>query len=477
MKKMFKLFMCAAVIAAGFTACSEEVIPIPEPPIEGEAQTGLLTINFMDSAPVTRASGDEDINSTDAERKVRDVTILVFNTQGKCVVDTTIVLANLTPNTVGSTNSYKAANINVPLGNHNVYAGINLTTTMKTELGGKGTFDGVSKFVWFGTDASTPTVDGIKVLCKADEFPMFSSDVVQPIKIEPQPEGTTTAVNTVTVPLDRMVAKVSVRKGAAFSGNNLKAAGATFSDAAKWALGNLNGKIYPYGKANYGKANYGQDPNYDHTGKLSDPAGKAYCAANFVNDFMTSTNPGVTAWTGFTMAVDENATAVLSRKVQYAPENNSKQKRLGESTFVAIQVKFAPDKVYTYAVTDPAPKEISPYTPSLTGEVTYYVVEAAGSVYYFNANADATAYATAVSSSVKTYYKQYCFYHLLLGKGTTDRNQYYLLTLNSITGLGTPTGEIGDEDVDNTADDKALLDVTLTVNEWVVDETLHDLDK
>jgi hypothetical protein len=473
MKKMFKLFMCAAVIAVGFTACSEEVIPIPEPPIEGEAQTGLLTINFMDSAPVTRVSGDADANSTDAERKVRDVTIFVFNTQGKCVVDTLIPLANLTPDGTAP-NKYKAVNINVPLGNHNVYAGINLTYRIKSTVGVKGTFDGVSKFIWLGTAENTPTVDSIKVLSKADEFPMFAS-AAQPIKIEPQPDGATAAANSVTIPLDRMVAKVSVRKGATFSGNSLKAAGATFSDAAHWSLGNLNGKIYPYGDANFGKANYGQDPNYDYAGTLKTGGGKTYCTENFVNDFNTSV--AYASWTGFTTAVDDNATAVLSRKVQYAPENNSKQKRLGESTFAAIRVKFAPDKEYTYATGEPAPKEVQSYTPNIGGTKTYYVVEAAGSVYYFGANADATAYASFVSSSVKTYYGQYCFYHLLLGKGTTDRNQYYLLTLNSITGLGTPTGEIDDEDVDNTADDKGLLDVTLTVNQWVLDETAYDLDK
>ncbi|MDR0748838.1 MAG: hypothetical protein LBF62_04625, partial [Tannerellaceae bacterium] len=225
MKKMFKLFMCAAIVAAGFTACSEEVTPIPEPNGgEEEAQTGLLTINLMDSPPATYAPGDEDTNSTDSERTVRDVTILVFNTQGKCVVDTTIALQALTVVGTAKENKYKAANINVPLGNHNVYAGINLTDAMKSTLGVKGTFDGVSQYVWFGDDADTPTVDGIRVLYAANEFPMFASEVVQPIKIVPQPDGQAEAENKVTIPIDRMVAKVTVRKGTSFvtSNNSLK---------------------------------------------------------------------------------------------------------------------------------------------------------------------------------------------------------------------------------------------------------------
>jgi hypothetical protein len=393
------------------------------------------------------------------------------------VVDTTIALQALTVVGTAKENKYKAANINVPLGNHNVYAGINLTGTMKSTLGVKGTFDGVSKFVWFGTDENTPTVGGISVLYAANEFPMFASEV-QSLKIVPQPDGQADAENKVTIPIDRMVAKVTVRKGTSFvTGNNsLKAAGATFSDAAKWALGNLNGKTYPYGKANFGKANYGQDPNYDYAGKLNETAGKTYRTQNFVNDFNTST-PGVAAWTGFDTDVDANATAVLLRKVKYAPANNSKQGRLGESTYAAIQVKFAPDKTFTYSAGDAAPKEVAGYNPSLAGSVTYYVVEAGGSVYYFAGAADAAAYATAVTSSVKTYYGQYCFYHIMLGKGTTERNQFYALTLNSITGLGTPTGEIDDEDVDNTADDRAILDVTLAINPWVLNESDEILEK
>jgi hypothetical protein len=52
MKKMFKLLMCAAIVAAGFTACSEEVTPITDPtnptvgPGEEEGQPTNATFSF-----------------------------------------------------------------------------------------------------------------------------------------------------------------------------------------------------------------------------------------------------------------------------------------------------------------------------------------------------------------------------------------------------------------------------------------------
>jgi hypothetical protein len=472
MKKMFKLFMCAAVITAGFTACSETEV-IPGPGGEEPTETGLLTINFSDPTPMTYASGDVDGNATDDERTVFDVTILVFNMQGVCKVDTTIPLAGLTPGTTGTGNTYKA-NIVVPLGNHHVYAGVNLTSDMKSKLGVKGTSNGVMQLVNLGT-ATVPDLTEIGKLYTAGKFPMFSSED-RLVNIEPKP-----ATNPVTIPLDRLVAKITVCKGTAFNTNNmdnLKASGAIFSQSINWSVGNLNGKIYPYGKANFG-----QDPNYDYSGKLLDPNGGPvdYVKENFKNDFNTTDNTNYSAWTGFTLFADENATAAASRKAKYAPENNSALKRIGESTFAVVRAKFAPEKIYTYTTGDPAPVEVTTgYTPDTTTFETFYVVEST-QAYYFRAAADAQAYvADNPSAKMKTYLGQYCFYRLLLGKdkdekGLTLRNRFYSITVNKFTGLGTPKAEIPDEELDNTGDNQGLLDVTITINQWQTIEQDADL--
>jgi hypothetical protein len=484
MKKMFKLFMCAAVIAVGFTACSEtEVIPGPNGGGD-DTQSGLLTINF--TQPTTYAA---DGNAIASENAVRDVTILVYNSQGICKVDTTIAVGSLTDLT---NNAYKAANIRVPLGVHSVYAGINLTTGDANKMMGVLASSTVSKvpgvlnggtygylnFVNLGT-ATAPDFNEIKKLYAPNAFPMFSVEEKM-FDIQPTlPSGEIPAANKISISLERMVAKVTVRKGTEFDkankSDNFHAAGATFSDAGvTWTIGQLNGKIYPYGKANNG-----HDPNYDNApASLKGTDGEKYRNENFVNNFVTKGKTDYKDWTWDqdALAIDDNSVVVGTRKPKYAPENNSKltSPRLGESTFSAIRVKFAPDKVLEFKNGDTAPKEVATYVPNLGKDDTYYVVSS-DYIYYFSSESDAKLFRDFLVGQnpnkpvkLKTYYGQYCFYHLMMGKGETKRNNYYDITLNKFTGLGTPTGEIDEDDVDKTVDDTGLLDVTIDIKAWTV---------
>jgi hypothetical protein len=474
MKKMFKLFMCAAVVAAGFTACSEEVNPInPEP---DETETAILTVNFKN--PTTYAA---DNNATDAECKVNNVTIFLFNAAGVCKVNTTLDMTQVGNGT--NPNEY-TARIEVPLGRHSVFAGVNLTKGSAEKM-----VETLIKSYGFDLPVDlgpkdAPTIAGIQELYTADNFPMFS-DNVQGINIVPTP-ATGQNPNTVDISLNRMVAKITVRKSSTFDTDqaNLQADGATFKAAdVTWAMGNLNGKIFPYAKAN---ENNGQDPNYDFAGELKSPAD--YIAKNFKNDFAT-TDAKYSDWdvTAF-VAIDDNGTTVKSLKSKYAPENNSKQKRDGETTFAAVKARFAPDKIYTFDVSvNTTPQEVATtgYTPSLNEDKTYHVVRST-KTYYFADEDQAKAYKTFLESPeggnqkgirVETFYGQYCFYHIFMGSRTTNRNNYYDITLNKFNGLGTPTGEVDDEDVDNTGDNKAQLDVNIVINPWNPVSEPTDLEK
>lgn len=462
--------MCAAVVA-GFTACSDSE-DIPQ--VGGETQSGLLTINFKD--PATYA--DDSNNSITEERELRDVTILVFNTQGVCKVDTTITLSELNTTNPGdqqaAINKYKVVNINVPLGLHNVYAGLNLTSgaadKMRETLA---TNNGVTKYVNLGT-ATVPAITEINKLSAPGEFPMFSTDV-KTINIQPTPASGVNP-NHVEIPLDRMVAKITVRKGSDFSAPaSLKAAGATFSATdVKWSVGHLNGKIYPYAKANNG-----QDPNFDYNGSLAAAAGKTYRQQNFVNDFNTLPPAVHTAWKGFDYDVDDNNKVVSERKAKYAPENNSLQKRKGECTYTAIKAKFAPDKIFTFKSGDTAPQEVtSGYTPNINGTETFYVVRHT-QIYYFRSTTDANLFRQYLNNSdihVEAFSGQYCFYHLFMNKGITNRNNFYDIQLNKFTGLGYPQGEIDDNNVDQPVDGQGLLDVTIDINPWVLVPEDYDLE-
>jgi hypothetical protein len=472
MKKMFKLFMCAAVITAGFTACSEDVTPIPTPPA-GPTETGLLTITLQ--KPTTYAT---DANATVVESKINDVTILVFTPQGVCKVDTVVDMSSVTQ---ASDNVYKVVNINVPLGDHDVYAGVNLTNGGANKMRAiLGSTYGVKQFVNLGP-VDVPTPAEIDSLYAPNKFPMFSADV-KPVSIKATlPSGDVPDENKITIKLDRMVAKFTVHKNAAFTGDNLKAAGATFSQSlVAWDLGNLNAKIYPYGKAIVTK----DDPNFDFgdptdaafPGILISNAGKEYRAKNFINYF--NTTGAYASWTGFATVANESTTSSTptTRNARYAPENNSLRKRKGESTFVVVRAKFAPDKVLEFKPGATTPTEVQPYQPDPAKEVPYFVVTGGGQIYYFATDADADQFKGILEAQGHTvtktpYYGQYCFYRLFVGKDKDKsnvwRNYFYEVRLDKITGLGTPTGEIPDEEVDETGDNKGLLEVTIDVNPWI----------
>jgi hypothetical protein len=469
MKKMFKLFMCAAIVAAGFTACSEEVTPIdPEP---NPTETGVLTVKLVN--PTTYA---ED-NGTTEESTLSDVTIFVFNSTGVCQVEKTLNLADLDV----KTNPYKKIDIDVPTGIHTVYAGVNLTsgdaTKMREVLGSE---LGFNKVVYLGTTSAanppvfTPVLTEIQKLYADNHFPMFSTDV-QSINIKSVPAGAANP-NEVTISLDRLVAKITVRKGSDFSNAaNLTADGATFSATdVTWDMGNLNGKIYPYAKAN----NNTNDPNYDDApGDLTDEKGLAYRKANFVHNFDTKSSPTV----GYTTPVDANNTDIGKRVAKYAPENNSAGGRGHESTYASIRAKFAPTALYTYTANDPEPKVSTDAPPTISESVTLYVV-AYTQTYYFKSPTDATAYAEYIKNTlkkegydVKIYNNQYCYYPLFMGTGNTQRNNYYDITLSKFLGLGDPTGELDEDKGNQTVDKKGLLDVTISVNPWTIVNEEHPL--
>ncbi|MDR1202552.1 MAG: Mfa1 family fimbria major subunit [Tannerellaceae bacterium] len=475
MKKMFKLFMCAAVVAAGFTACSEEVTPIPGPDVN-PTETGLLTINFKN--PTTYATD----NGTPGEGKLRDVTVFVFNSSGVCEIDTLITLAQLEATNPGDQTpgiQHKAVNINVKTGFHTVYAGINLTSGDATKMREiLRSANGFNQVVYLGTtDAQpkfTPNITEIQKLYVDNEFPMFSADV-QSLIIKSVPVGAANP-NQVIIPLDRMVAKITVRRGADFSNPiNLTVDGATFSATdLSWDLGNLNGKIYPYGRAN----NNTNDPNYDDApASLTNQEGLDYRAANFVTTFGTKGSSVV----GFTTSVNDNDVIINNRNARYAPENNSLTGRGHESTYASIKAKFAPTKVYTYTSGDPEPKEATGSAPTLSGSETFYVV-AYTQTYYFRDPNQANEYKNFLlpkdqSITVKEYKNQFCFYPLFMGTGETKRNYYYDITLNKFTGLGDPTGELDEEEGNQTVDKKGLLDVTININPWTIVEEEHPLGK
>jgi len=72
MKKFFKFFMAAAIVAAGFTACSdEEVTPGPGPgPNDGPDTYSSLTVRDANSRPASYGTTDQDTPTSDEGLKL-----------------------------------------------------------------------------------------------------------------------------------------------------------------------------------------------------------------------------------------------------------------------------------------------------------------------------------------------------------------------------------------------------------------------
>ncbi|MDH6321727.1 hypothetical protein M2463_003767 [Parabacteroides sp. PH5-13] len=94
MKKTFKFFMMAAIVAAGFTACSsEEVTPIdpnnPETPNQEEATYATFLLNLNETKATTydpSSSGSAAENdANDGDLSYSDVRLLIFDSQTKAL--------------------------------------------------------------------------------------------------------------------------------------------------------------------------------------------------------------------------------------------------------------------------------------------------------------------------------------------------------------------------------------------------------
>jgi hypothetical protein len=95
MKKMFKFFMCAAIMAAGFVGCSnEEVNPNPDPKGGGDEtiveEPTYATFNFVvDGAPLTRTNLTSDANENGTITSIR---LLIYGADNAsfCEYDTIV---------------------------------------------------------------------------------------------------------------------------------------------------------------------------------------------------------------------------------------------------------------------------------------------------------------------------------------------------------------------------------------------------
>jgi hypothetical protein len=475
MKKMFKLLMCAAIVAAGFTACSEEVTPIdpnqpggPDgPAVSGEATNATFNFKLSGIAPSTRT-----VNPASSENTlVSEFRVLIFDAEAGDVLEVD------TAKTITGTDSL----LTIPLisGQKKILVFANGGTTtayLAPGIPAKGaitTFADVNKEYSFVTGSGPFTdIAGMHTLYPkaATEKFFFSSTVREANK------GLTAGVsaadsqdpnnsNYINVFLDRPVAKVAITKRAtagpsAPTGTIITQDSAgviqTTPNSVQYKFYTVNVAMYPFQK---GSSTQIETPWYEPivdvaAGDVADPLS--------VNHYVDALGSGSS---NDPIVVATRTTDPAGASYYYIPENNPETKMKGNTTFAAVEAIFLPTKNHHVALnatptagvnynealglftitlsgTDlTSPGDLYRYkvegTPGLPGNTLFAgtnAIKLAKKIYYHLENPtiapkdiDDTSYSTVTDANLLKYFVKYtggkAYYRLDVGE-ESGTNQY-----------------------------------------------------
>lgn len=524
-----KNFLLTGLVGlSALTACTnEEGLTNPSNQLnEGEtyAQIVLNLTGSKATSRATDATGDTDAGTT-SEQTVKDLTVVLTdnNNYVQAIYATTL-------KTGGSDNSNRATDpFKIPAGQYKVYVLANYNDNTK------GAFN-ETLAVGAQMDQVLTIADASK-LHVADNFLMANDDLVAQTTDFTKPASDTEVdddlteesdnpqmVHLVEVDIERVVAKVELEQTTTSIDvkdvNKNKIASATLEGGA---LINLNKYMYMVREARTATNKpsgvlstwiYPEDPNYNK--KLTGAGDEAdWLTANF-------SNPSATSFTDFT-----------STPIFYCPENTMQAdaQQNGQTTGVVYKVTYTPESTaYTELAQDATStydqiftailglggtkdEEInaSIFTAAETDGKTFYtynnlifknkkaailyksIAEAEGESISEKASAANTAFTSNKTKSgadldaIKVYeYTAGVSYYTAWVKHNPDgsnmqqdkfgvvRNHWYVLTVNSISGLGyhKPTFE-DPEDPDDKAE--ANIQVAATIKDWTVVKQSVDL--
>jgi hypothetical protein len=359
MKKMFKLLMCAAIVAAGFTACSEEVTPIDSnnpggtdgPVVKGEQTNATFSFKLSGTAPSTKTVNPASFENTN----VTEFRVLIFDAEDgdKLEIDTARTIANNAP--------LADSLLTIPLisGQKKIFVFANAGTTAaamtsnstpsipaKGSITTLGDINGAYSFVTGSTGPFTdiPGMHSLYPTAAAGKF-FFSSSVRDAVK------GLTAGVsaadskdpdnsNYITISLDRPVAKVAITKRAT-SGPDAPTNTIITQDSAgviltmpvannsvKYKFYTVNVAMYPFQK---GTNTQIETPWYEPTAPI-DPLS--------LNHYADALGSGSNA----DILVASRSGDPTAASFYYIPENNPNIKMKGNTTFAAVEAIFLPTK-------------------------------------------------------------------------------------------------------------------------------------
>ncbi|MCD8270877.1 MAG: Mfa1 family fimbria major subunit [Parabacteroides sp.] len=440
MKTRFKYFMMAAVLAAGFTSCSDS--DDEGGGVEGQGKPTTMTIKF--SAPVSTYASNGDDNAIDAETVLGRAAVFVYSTSGAYQTHKELSQSDFVYDDVNHV--YNAqTNVDASTGEKLIYVGINLPDGMVNAIKSGGVY---AEYV-----LSNPNLLYSAIVSGGTSggFAMFNEKIEKKTLVEDASQ------NVFEINVKRMAAKVTVQETADLEKTGISKV--TIGDL-DFCMGLLNTKIFPMQKLSGSTV---VDPNYTpaNTSGIGD---QPSYYQDFVNEFRASTSDpiNVSAY----LPVNTAATAVESRNVKYAPENTSENHYRGESTFASVRAKFTPEKFASY---DGANLTETENTANAQPALIYLVTTEGGEHYYFTDQTEANDYASSLTNAtLYTPYRDcYCYYTVFLNKGGSNdvlRNDYYAVSITAINSIGYPDPEVVEPGRPISKDTQ--ITVNVTVQNW-----------
>lgn len=487
MKKTFKFFMCAAIMAAGFVGCSsEEVTPTDDPNNPGTptAQGEQTYATFRFSEETTKASviGDDSSEGT----SISNIRFIIYDNDGAKEVDTLVTVAGTSQATIPLTS-----------GSKKLYVIANAPSGMKTQL------DGVSLAANYNpvydldnTAGATADLDLISSLYSSN-FMMSSTSADADISLTggiTAPESQqNSSVNYIEMTIKRSVAKIYVTQApAGTTGKVITADSAGIITSPTYQMQNVLSKVYPFQQI---VGSVIQSPSYDRA------------AGPYTDILARYVSPAA-------ISIPYNTTAHTAGKAYFITENMPLTPKRGNSTFAAITTTYTPTKNHYY--TSVAYNELNNgtfagvlATVDATAGQTFYRLKnttATGSpsvgfsddMIFAGANAEnltkkviyhllnpaiaeltnIASYASLVNATdfalyADTYTNGLSYYRLDMAEGSGNnlkygvkRNTFYKLNIDSYKKLGAATVEelFGEEEEELSS--QTYMTVTVTIAPW-----------
>ncbi|MDR2627145.1 MAG: Mfa1 family fimbria major subunit, partial [Dysgonamonadaceae bacterium] len=383
----------------------------------------------------TQTRANNDANATDEEATVKTVDVYLYTGTGAYLSHESLTatdFAQVTPGT--SEEKYEAkTKIKTTTGPKNIFVGINLPAALASSLENKPMNDLFTDDKVFTKAELTTPINGL---------PMFSKQTVSQVLVEDDTK------NDVSIPVHRMVAKVTVEKSASMTQGGVPG---TLGEL-QFAINNFNSKSFLV----QGIAPDIKDPNWD-----------TYDVADFI--------PAETADYATVLDRATTATPTISQYVaRYASENTSKDKKKLEITRVTVRTTFIPDNI---TVSDGAGgfKSSTATAEGILAPQTFYTVlePTTFSTLYFYDKTLAEAYAATkglTADKVIEYPDGYCYWDMFLNKNSTAnkwdvvRNDFYKCSITRIVAPGHATPEVSNPD--ESPDTETNISVNIEVSFW-----------